>query len=723
MCPIEALTTPADSSATPLDALLRPRHVAVIGASASVGKLGHTVLRNLVRGGFAGPIYAVNPKGEDVEGQPGYRSVGDIPGGVDCAFIAIPAAGITDAVRACAAAGVRAVIVGAAGFAELGDDTGRRRQAELSAIAAAAGMRLLGPNTNGVLDTGHQLYLGYNSSHAERFASGPVSIISHSGALFDGVARRLRAAGAGLASFIPVGNEADITLLEVFEALIADARTRVIGLVIEGISDGDAFVQCCLAAHAAGKHVVALKIGRSTRGAGATLAHSSRLAGSARACDALFEAAGVASVPTVEALAGACALLARLERRQPLPDQRLVCVTTSGAGGAILADFATLAGFELAGNADGSWPAAAQGVIDTLPTAAPIRNPIDTGSLGDWALLEPAFAAIEASGFCGPTVVYAHIAATAVMAADLARALCARRARIAAPLAILSPGGLGDAAEAAFVEHGIPVFHDTAACFESLKACRPRPPQWQAPAAPAAVQGEIATLLARAGTQVMNELDSARVLALAGLPMVRSVVVTDSEAALAGAHQLGYPLVLKALAPGVAHKNQLGFVLTRIADEASLVREFAAMQARVVAAGYPLEQTPLLLQPMQAAELELILGVSHEPGLGHFLVCGLGGIHTELFDELELLHIATPAAALRARLTGSRIGGLLASIDRTGGSGQQSLIDQVCAALGALQALVQQHAAAIDSIDVNPLLISKISCLAVDALILPKKHA
>lgn len=481
------------SGPSTLSALFNPRSVAVIGASRTPGKLGHTVLRNLVQGGFPGAMFAINPGGEAVEGQPGYRAVQDVPGPVDCAFLAIPAGAIEAAVRACAAKGVGAVIVGAAGFAELGDATGRARQDNIAASARAAGMRILGPNTNGILALGARLQLGYNASHGEAFPMGPVSIVSHSGALFDGVARRIRAAGVGIANFVPVGNEADIGMLEVFDWLIADPATRVIGLVLEGLGDGAGFLARCRAAHAAGKHVVALKIGRSQRGASAALAHSARLAGSARAWDALFAAGGVASVASVEALAGACALLAGIprgldgqrseERIEKRSDQRLVCITTSGAGGAILADYASAAGFELAGSASGAWPAPAGTVIDALPTTAPIRNPVDTGSLGDWSLLEPTFAAIEADGYTGPTVVYAHQAAADVMTEALVKALTGRRQRIAAPLAVLAPGGLGTAVEERYIAAGIPIFHDTASCFDSLAACRPRVPDAR-PAAP-----------------------------------------------------------------------------------------------------------------------------------------------------------------------------------------------------------------------------------------------
>jgi acyl-CoA synthetase (NDP forming) len=715
-----------------LDCFFNPRHVAVIGASRTPGKLGHTVLRNLLAGGFEGRVSAVNASGEDIAGASGYRRIGDVPQPVDCAFLAIPAAASVDALAQCAAAGVRGVIVGASGFAELGTAEGRARQQALLAIARGAGMRVIGPNTNGLMNTAARLTLGYNASHAERFAAGDVSIVSHSGALFDGIARRLRQAGAGLASFVPVGNEIDVTMLDVVESLIADAQTRVIGLVIEALDDGPRLRALAARAAAAGRSIVALKIGRSARGAGAALAHSSRLAGSARAYDALFEACCIATVGTVEALAGACALLSG-RSAAAAPAGGLVCVTTSGAGGAILADFASERSLRLAGSEGGAWGEAATAQIAALPTSAAIRNPIDMGSLGDWALLAPVLQAVGDEGEDGATVVYAHVAPGPGMAAHLAAALIERRQRCSAPVAVLTPGGLGDEAEAAYTAAGIPVFHDTAACFDSLQACL-QTLQWHAAerdspslAAPAddprasdsAFGKPIGALIdaaaPAAGLQgFISERASAGILRACGLPMVASDVVTSAAEARRSAARCGGPVVLKALVPGVAHKNAQGLVLTRIEGPEAAALAFERLAARVAAAGCAPSQVEYLLQPMHPAELELILGVSHEPGLGHFLVFGLGGIHAEVFDRVELLALPVSPLRLRERLLASPVARLLRAVDPGLSAGW---LAEVEGALLALQRLMQVAGERIDSVDVNPLRVGADGCLAVDALV------
>lgn len=690
-----------------LEALFNPRHVAVIGASRTPGKLGHSVLRNLVQGGFAGRISAINPAAVAVEGQPGYRLLADLPEPAECVFLAIPAAAVTESICECAAAGVRFAIVGASGFAELDSEEGRSRQAQISAAVSEGGLRIVGPNTNGILNLSARLSLGYNAAHAQRFEPGTISVVSHSGALMDGIARRVYRAGGGLSKFVAAGNEADLNMLDFLEYLIDDETTRVIGLVIEALSDGPRFRSLAGKAKRAGKPIVGLKIGRSSSGADATLAHSSRLAGSARAYQALFQDAGVASVLTVEALAGACALLAA---KHEFSDQRLVCVTTSGAGGAILADFAAERCMPLAGKGKGLWEDAAAGEFAGLPTVAAIRNPIDMGSLGDWRLLDPVFEALERFGIEGPTLVYAHIGAAPGMDFQLADALIQRNIRCPSPVLVLAPGGLHAEVEAHYSRGGIPVFHDTAACFDTLQCWY----QAFAAAAPIEEAGSTAASddcggtasvigeLLRGRNGILSEARSAEVLRRSGVPMVANRVVHSPDEALQAAAAFAYPVVLKALVPGIAHKNHHALVALGLGDAAALAQAYDAMAARASALGH--SKVPCLVQPMVQGKAELIVGVSHEAPLGHFLLAGLGGIHAEMFDQVTLFPIPSSRAALHRGIESARLGRL-------------APVEDIVTVLEALQALVLAHPGIIESVDVNPLLVSENGCVAVDALI------
>jgi acyl-CoA synthetase (NDP forming) len=704
-----------------LDALFNPRSVAIIGASAVAGKQGAAALRYLRQGGFPGAIYPVNPAGGEIDGLTCYARVSDIPGPVDCVLTVIPAAATLEALRECAAKGVRAAIIGANGFADLNTPEGHAREMELRDIARAHGMCVVGPNTNGIWNASGRLSLGYNTSHGDPMVAGPVSIVAHSGALFNSVAPCLQRFGALLSKFVPVGNEADLNMLDFFDYFIDDEATRVIGLIVEGLSDGERFRRLAARARAAGKPVVALKLGRSQAGAGSALAHSSRLAGSARAYAALFAECGVVEVSTIEALAGAAALLSVRPAPSRSGDRGLVCVSTSGGGGSLLADQAADRGIPLAGAPDGTWGGQTARVIEGFTGAGLIRNPIDGGNLAGWKRLETLLTAIEADGHDGPLVMFSHMLPQETIDLVAADILIARRARTGLPLVVVAPGGLRPAIAAHYRAHGALVFPDLGSCFDSLDAWR-RERAFEAavaPAsgAPAAVAQDLRAAVAGALTPLapgafLPEADSARILAMVGAPMVATTVVAAPDEAVAAARKTGFPVVLKALAPGVAHKHDAGLVMLGLADEQALGAAFAQLARRVESLGAG--DATIILQPMARGRAELILGSSYEEGIGHFLLLGLGGVNAELFNSTVLIPAFASDEALRALVASSVAGQLIA---RVVPSHSQAALDGVVNTLIALRSLLQQCGDLIGSIDVNPLLVTDKGCIAVDALI------
>ena len=726
--------------------LFQPKHVAVVGASRTPGKHGHTVVKNLTRG-FTGGIWPVSPAGEEIEGRTCYRAIADLPAAPDCVFLAIPATAVVEAVEACAKIGARAIVIGANGFAESGTADGRARQAAITKIAHDHGIRLLGPNTNGFINNDDRVAVGYNTSHGEPHKITGLSIASHSGAILNSVARRLAHAGSGFSKWVSIGNEADIDLLDVFEYFIADPATQVIGLIIEGIRDGARFRDLAAQAHGAGKPVVALKLGRSAAGAGAALAHSSRLAGSARAYEALFRASGVASVRTLEAFTGGCSLLRHKGRTAAGDDDGIICVATSGGGGGMVVDMAAEFGLPLAGTADGDFGSAVNGGLAALGGIGALRNPVDLSLLGNtWTPLVDVFRVMGACGKTGPTVCFAHVAARPQQDERLVAGLLARQQAVEAPVLVFAPGGLLPHIEALYAENGIPVFHDIVTAMESLQcwyvACRAQP----APLAPAGspVGGALALLRAsadKASEGVLGEFDSAAILARAGVPMVASWPVISGEEAKFAASQLGYPVVLKAMLPGVAHKSRLGLVLPRLADGEAVERAFHSLQARAAALGHGVDELTCLVQPMLPADYELILGVSREGDLGHFLVAGLGGIYSEILDEVLLFPLGLTKERLASELAASRLGRIAAQRQGHGedsapahghghdhhhdhghGHGESCavavpVLDQIVEILARLQDLVSESGNTIDSIDLNPMLVREGACIAVDALV------
>jgi acetate---CoA ligase (ADP-forming) len=708
---------PADSAKTQSDeqrraalrALFEPRHVAVIGASRTPGKIGHSVVRNLIKGGFAGRIFPINAAGGEVEGLACLRSAAELPHTVDCAMLVVPAKETIEAIRACAERGVRSAIIGAIGFAETGTAEGRQRQAEVAMLARRAGMRLLGPNTNGIYNATASLALGYNAAHGYAIAPGPVSIISHSGALFGGFVRTLAAFGVGLSKFVPVGNEADLDMLDILDHCIEDAATSVIGLAIEALASGARFRELAVRAKARGKPIVALKLGRSAAGVGAALAHSSRLAGGARAYDALFAACGVASVRSVEALAAACALLALYPER--IAEERLICVTTSGAGGALLADHAAERGFALAGDAIGEWQGEAGAAIAAMDGRGHLRNPLDVGALADWPDLARIYQLLEHDGLFGPTVCYAHIAPRPEQDATLLAVLRGRKERTRAPIVVIAPGGLEPALEQQYKDSGIALFHETALGVDVLAAHRAagEPASFAEARTPSDAARAAAAQLANAPDAVLSEADSAVILRQLGVPLVESRKATTMTEAQTAADALGYPVVLKAMVPGVAHKNAAGLVITSISTKPELERAHATLTERTRGKA----DVRFLLQPMLPAKFELIVGMSREAQLGHFLVFGLGGVNAELFDQALLLPIELDVAAMIARIASSRLSALLR------GAGA---LDRLAPILTGLQQLILAAGEEIESIDLNPVIVTNNNNLvAVDALIVRRR--
>lgn len=698
--------------------IMRAEHVAIIGASASQGKAGNRVIKHLRLHGYEGRISPVNPAGGEIEGLTCYSTIGEVPETVDCAIVLTPLAAVVNAVRECAAAGARACVIGAVGFAELDTDEGRGRQSAMVEAARVAGMRLIGPNTNGYLNRDIGLALGYNTSHGEPIIPGVISVAAHTGALFTHFARILTRQKVGISKFISVGNEADITILDCLEYFIVDENSKVIGLIIEGINDGQRFRNLLDQARRVGKPVVALKLGRSKAGAGATQAHATRLAGDGRAYDALFTQCGVAVVPSIEAFAGGCALLSQRVEVDLSGDQRLTCFSSSGAGASMLADLAEARYIPLAVGPDGNWEAPVAGELARIKTNQVLHNPLDTGSLGGRSKIVDVFETLYRQGINGPTIGFTHTVGGNMPADDLAKAYIDRKHRTRAPCIMISPSGLGERIEQLYIDNGILMFHETAVAYDTMKCHYATLPNSAALPTPIVNRHPNNALVAALDDGqvggVLDELESSAILREAGVPMVASYPVATLQQATRMAAKIGYPVVLKAVVPGVAHKSKMGFVSADLAKSSELCNAFRNMRQAVKQAGFGPRSVPYVLQPMKAALVEFILGVIRDAGLGHFLLIGLGGLHAEALAETVLLPVPMARSDMERHIFASRIGRVIAATT----SGEADVMASLLDALEALQGLIATHGEVIEAIDVNPMLVTREGCQAVDGLVI-----
>ncbi|MBI4587456.1 MAG: CoA-binding protein [Candidatus Rokubacteria bacterium] len=452
---------PADVR-TALDLAFAPGSVAIIGASANPAKFGYRIVEYLIKGGFTGRLYPVNPRGEPICGLPSFASLASVPGAVDLAALLVPAAQAVEAVRHCAARGVRVAVVIASGFAEAGQD-GARNQAEMAAVARASGMRLVGPNCEGLIN----LHKGFVLSFSMMFLGqtpGPISFISQSGAYCGIVSSRLSRAGVGAAKVVSSGNEGDLAAVDYLEYLGDDPDTRVILAHLEGIRDPRRFSRV-IGEVAARKPLVVNKTGRTETGRRQAASHTGALAGNDRVLSALLSQRGVVRTRHMDELVDAGLALAS----QPLlRGSRVAILSTAGGLAVEMSDLLVEAGFVVP-----TLGTAAQEVLrGRVPWFGTIANPIDfTGSM----ITEPG-----AVGECldavlaDPGIDAVAFVLTAVGDPEFARVVHRRILERARPILICWTAGRERAGEALayFTARGVPVYESTVGLVQGLSALR-----------------------------------------------------------------------------------------------------------------------------------------------------------------------------------------------------------------------------------------------------------
>src|SRR5882757_6357534 len=538
----------AASARRAVAALLRPRSVALVGASSDVEKFSGQPLRNLLAAGFTGAVYPVNPRGGEMHGVPVLSNAADIPHGTDLGVIMVPAAAAVDVVTILGDRGVTTAIVAVGGFAELGTEAGRELQGRLGETARRHGIRIVGPNTNGVYNATEGIPLGYNYVHSLRLRPGAIGLISHSGAMLGGFLSLLEQFGQGISAFVSCGNEIDLTMDDYCDYLVDDNATHVLALIMDAVSDGARFRRLAERARAVGKPIVVLKLGNSSAGTQATQAHSSRLAGSSAAYEAVFHAEGIVSVPTLETLALAVTLLA--QRRRPRR-AGVVATSSSGAGSIMVADVLT----EL-----GTPPVAlAPATVEAMtPHAgfAQVINPFDNGAAG-LANTEPSLLALADDPRAGSFVSYLHPMPTETWRTTLASAIAdVARRHLDMPVVAISPASMTDDEARIYREAGVPVLGSTLDALTVIAALHRR----LAAAANAEVVETDQTRTTTAEGHSLSEIDSKQVLRPFGIRFPIEILASTADDATTAATSLGLPVVQKATGANLTHKSEHALV-------------------------------------------------------------------------------------------------------------------------------------------------------------------
>ncbi|MCK4176872.1 GNAT family N-acetyltransferase [Aciditerrimonas ferrireducens] len=612
-----------------MERLLRPRSVAVVGASREPGKIGHELLVNLLRSEFTGPVYPVNPHAEAIASVPCWPSVTDIPGPVDLAVLAVPAPLVPEVVAACGHKGVGAVVVVSSGFAETGPEGGAAQE-EVVRLAHQGGMRLVGPNCFGVAHTDPSVRL--NATFAKDLPiPGDVGFVSQSGGLGIAILAEAASRSIGLSGFVSVGNKADVSGNDLLQWWEQDEWTSVILMYLESFGDPRRFARLARRVSAR-KPIVVVKGGRSRAGRRAASSHTAALATPDRVVDTLFKGTGVLRVDTIEQLFDLSEVLAN----QPLPAGRRVAILTNAGGpGVLAADACVSRGLEVAEPSKGL-----AGRLRTIsPDAASLRNPIDLGAAASPEAFGRCLLALAESREVDAVLVVFTPPLT-TNADDVARALAEAGGRIAAQgLAVPVVASLLGTGEGRRILHEAPrrvpsfTYPGNAATALGAVAAyaewRARPPGRLLEASDRD-PNRARTVIAQAADPdgwVLGK-PALGVLAAYGIPVLRTLAATNAEEATQAADAVGYPVALKAIGPSLVHKSDVGGVVQHLADRAAVRAAYRDLAARLGAA-----MTGVVVQPMAAPGVETIAGVIQDPEFGPQVLVGLGGTAVELLGD------------------------------------------------------------------------------------------
>jgi acetyltransferase len=699
-----------------LSALFEPRSVALIGASERPGKVGTVLLDNLLAGGFAGTVFAVNPNYASVRGVACVPSVSRIAAAVDLALIATPAPTVPGLIEECGVAGIRAAVVITAGFGELGAG-GKALEAAVLEKARLHGVRLLGPNCLGIMRPS----LGLNATFARGQAlAGSLALVAQSGAVCAAMLDWATPGGIGFSSVISMGASSDVDFGEVIDYLASDAKTEHILLYIEGVRDGRRLVSSLRAA-ARMKPVIVMKAGRYPAGSRAAVSHTGAMVGRDDVFDAVVRRTGIVRVTTTgQLVAAALALASHVSPR----GNRLAIVTNGGGPGVMAADRAAELGIALATLS----PSTLEKLHAALPPSWSNGNPVDLIGDADAGRYRAALAACLADeGVDGVVAILTPQAMTDADAAAKAVIDAARGSTKPVITCWMGEASVGEARRTLRAA-GLPVFRLPEMAVESF-ACladfnrnqrllleAPPPLAHSEPPDLERAHAIVAAALAD-GRSVLGPTESKELLAAFRIPVVRSVDVSSAGAAVAAADKAGYPVVMKIRSPDITHKSDVGGVRLGLADAPSVEEAYATMMAEVAKTQPRARISGVSIEPMviRPYARELMAGIAHDPVFGPAIIFGAGGIAIEVLKDRAVALPPLNAALVEDMIHGTKVSRMLESF--------RNLPPVDRAALDALLLRVSEIATElpeVEELDINPLIADANGVLALDARIVAR---
>ncbi len=686
-----------------LDMFFAPRAIAVVGAAREPGKLGYGVLSNLLQYGYKGQVYPINPKADEILGLKAYPTVLDVPGPIDLAVIVVPNKAVPDVMRQCGEKGVKGVVIISAGFKEAGLE-GIRLERQVVAIAKEYGIRIVGPNCLGIIDTVQPMNVSFAAGQPPQ---GGIAFMSQSGALCTAILDWALANNIGFSYFVSLGNKADVDEVDLLEAWDGNPHAKVMIAYVEGLRDGRRFMEVARRVTRR-TPVIAVKSGNTEAGSRAVSSHTGSLAGSNRAYDAAFRQAGVLRATSIQDLFDYAIAFAY----QPLLRGNRIAVVTNAGGPAIMAtDALESAGMKLASLAKETIEA----LQGKLPPAANTYNPIDV--LGDALADRYAFAiqkALEDPNVDGLLViltpqVMTRIEETAREVGRLSRlydkpviGCFMGEEKVSAGIRILTEEGVPNYP---FPERAAGAFRAMMDYRRWLE--RPIPEVRQFPVNREAVQRTF-TRVREEGRLTLGDAEARAVAEAYGLRVPRSKLAATAEEAVRYAEEIGYPVVMKIASPDILHKSDIGGIKVGVMGASDVRDAFDLLVYRATRYMPDAQIWGVQTQEMVTGAKETIIGMSRDPQFGPMIMFGLGGIYVEVLKDVTF-RIA-PLSEVEAR---EMIGEIRSYHLLQGVRGERaSDIDAIVDTIMRISQLVTDFPEIVE-LDVNPLLVREAGAGAV----------
>lgn len=697
------MTDRVPASSEGLQALLKPRSIAILGASDDLNKLNGRPLKFLIRAGYKGRIYPINPKYAEIAGIKCYPDLDSVPDALDLAIVGVPARAVLESVRALGKKRVPAAVVFASGFGEMGEE-GARLEQELVAAAHAAGVRVLGPNGLGLINAFEGVLATFSQYGNGETPAGPIGFVTQSGALGTAIAALARGRGLGLGYFVNTGNEADVTFVDAMGAVLDDPRIKVGTGYIEGLKDGEGFCQLARRAVAIGKPLVVAKVGRTKAGARAAASHTGSLAGEDVVFDAVVRQFGVIRARNESQMLD----LADLLSTTPLPDGRGVAIVTqSGGAGVMMADRAEELGLDVPVLGEQTREA----LKSVLPAFGALSNPVDVTAqfIAEPMILKESVRIVLEDPKIAVAVIWFQLMTEFVD--SLVAIFTDIKKTVKKPFVVSWVAG---------PEKGVKALRDLGICVfaggeptidavagmvryaEARRRLLAEPPRATRPASP----------LLPGVLGIAPTMAAAQVLATAGMPLAKARLATSAEEAVAAANAIGYPVVVKIESPDLPHKTEASGVKLGLKDADTVRAAYAEVvtgakqyksDARIVGA---------VVQEMVSGAVECVVGLRRDPTFGMVVMAGLGGLFIEALKDVVFRKAPVSEAEARLMLADLKGAAVLSGVRG------RPAVDQ--AALARLIAAASRFGAAhtdrLEELDLNPVLASPAGAVAVDWL-------